>query len=87
MYGLNNVLPQTAAVNRTEWPFAFSVLSGGMKLFKLNHGHYKKVCLLVAMSCGGSVGSHPHQRAGAGSVCISESNFNKLVYCVLLSYH
>jgi hypothetical protein len=22
MYGVKNVLPQTAALNRTEWPFA-----------------------------------------------------------------
>ncbi len=87
IYGLNNVLPQTAALNRTEWPFAFSVLSGGTKLFKHNHGHYKKVCLLADVSCGSSVGGDPHQHAGAGSVCISEPDFNKLVYCVLLRYH
>ncbi len=65
----------------------FSVLSGGTKLFKLNHGHYKKLCLLVVVSCGGSVGGDPHQCAGAGAVRISKSDFNKLVYCVLSRYH
>ncbi len=65
----------------------FSVLSGGMKLFKLNHGHCKKLCLLVAVSCGGSVGDNPHQCMGASAVCISESDFNKLMYCMLLRYH
>ncbi len=65
----------------------FSVLSGGTKLFKLNHGHYKKLCLLAVVSCGGSIGGDPHQRAGASAVCISESDFNKLVYCVLSRYH
>jgi hypothetical protein len=65
----------------------FSVLSGGTKLFKLNHGHYEKLCLLAAVSCGGSTGGNPHQRVGAGAVCISESDFNKLVYCKLSRYH
>ena len=66
----------------------FSVLSGGKKLFKLNHGHYKKLHLLVAASCGGSVGKDPHQVAGAGSaVRVSESDFHKLVYCLLSRYH
>ncbi len=65
----------------------FSVLRGGTKLFKLNHGHYEKLCLLAAVSCGSSFGSDPHQRAGAGAVRISESDFNKLVYCVLSRYH
>jgi hypothetical protein len=66
----------------------FLVLSGGKKLFKLNHGHYKKLHLLVAMPCGGSFGKDKHQRAGAGgAVCLSEPVFQKLVYCVLLRYH
>ncbi len=65
----------------------FSVLSEGMKLFKLNHGHYKKLCLLLAVSCGGSIGGDPHQRMGAGTVRISQSDFNKLVYCMLSRYH
>jgi hypothetical protein len=65
----------------------FSVLSRGTKLFKLNHSHYKKLCLLAAVSCGGSNGGDPHQRTGAGTVCISESDFNKLVYCMLSRYH
>jgi hypothetical protein len=65
----------------------FYVLSGGTKLFKLNHGHYEKLCLLAAVSCGGSIRGNLHQRAGAGAVCISESDFNKLVYCMLVRYH
>ncbi len=65
----------------------FSVLSRGMKLFELNHGHYKKLRLLLAVSCGGSVGGDLHQRMGAGVVCISKSDFNKLVYCMLSRYH
>ncbi len=65
----------------------FSVLSGGTKLFKLNHGHYKKLCLLVVVSCGGSVGGDPHQCADTGAIRISQSDFNKLVYCVLSRYH
>jgi hypothetical protein len=65
----------------------FSVLGGGTKLFKLNHCHYKKLCLLAAVSCGGSVSGDPHQRTGAGAVRISESDFNKLVYCMLSRYH
>ena len=65
----------------------FSVLSGGTKLFKLNHGHYKKLCLLVVVSCDSSVGGDPHQRGGAGAVRISKSDLNKLVYCVLSRYH
>jgi hypothetical protein len=65
----------------------FSVLSGGTKLFKLNHGHYEKLCLLAAASCGGSVSKDLHQRAGAGAVRISKPDFNKLVYCVLSRYH
>ncbi len=63
------------------------VLSGGTKLFKLNHGYYKKLCLLAVVSCGSSIGSDPHQGAGASAIRISESDFNKLVYCVLLRYH
>ncbi len=55
------------------------MLSKGMKLFKLNHGHYEKLCLLAVVSCGGSIGGDPHQRAGAGAVQISELNFHKLV--------
>ncbi len=65
----------------------FSVLSRGTKLFKLNHGHYKKLRLLAAVSCGGSVGGDPHQHAGTGAVRISKSDFNKLVYCMLSRYH
>ncbi len=61
----------------------FSMLSGGPKLFKLNHGRYDKVCLLAAVSCGGSIGGNLHQRGGAGAVHISESDFNKLVFCML----
>jgi len=64
----------------------FSVLSGGKKLFKLNHGHYEKLRLLVAASCGGSVGGDP-PGAGGGVVRVSESDFHKLVYCVLSRYH
>ncbi len=66
----------------------FSMLSGGTtKLFKLNHGHYQKLRLLEAVSCGSSIGGNPHQCMGASAVRISESDFNKLVYCVLLRYH
>ena len=66
----------------------FLALSGGKKLFKLNHGHYKQLRLLMATPCGGSFGKDQHQRAGAGgSVRISGSDFQKLVYCVLLRYH
>jgi hypothetical protein len=63
------------------------MLSGGTKLFKLNHGHFEKLHLLAVVSCGGSIGSDPHQRKGDGAVHISESDFNKLVYCVLSRYH
>jgi hypothetical protein len=65
---------------------SFSMLSGGTNLFKLNHGHYEKLHLLAAVSCGGSIGGDL-QRAGAGAVPISESDFNKLVYCLLSRYH
>ena len=66
----------------------FSVLSGGKKLFKLNHGHYEKLRLLVAASCGGSVGGDPPGAGGGGGVVrVSESDFHKLVYCVLSRYH
>ncbi len=36
----------------------FSVLSGGTKLFKLNHAHYEKLCLLAAVPWGGSIGGN-----------------------------
>jgi hypothetical protein len=65
----------------------FSMLSRGTKLLKLNHGHYKKLRLLVVVSCSSSIGSDLHQRVGTGAVYISESDFNKLVYCVLPGYH
>ena len=66
----------------------FSVLSGGKKLFKLNHGHYEKLRLLVAASCGGSVGGDPPGAGGGGGVVrVSESDFHKLVYCLLSRYH
>ncbi len=65
----------------------FSMLSRGTKLFKLNHGHYKKLRLLAAVSCGGSIGGNPHQHGGAGTVRISKSDFNKLVYFMLSRYH
>ena len=66
----------------------FLVLSRGKKLFKLNHGHYKKLCLLVAVSCGGNFGKDPHQCAGTGGIiCVSDLDFQKLVYCMLLRYH
>jgi hypothetical protein len=65
----------------------FSMPSGGTKLFKLSHSHYEKLCLLVAVSCSGSVCCDLHQRTGTGAVCISESDFNKLVYFPLSRYH
>jgi hypothetical protein len=65
----------------------FSVLSRGMKLYRLNLSHYKKLCLLALVSCGGSVGGNLHQCAGAGIVRISKLDSNKLVYCVLSRYH
>ena len=65
----------------------FSLLSGGKKLFKLNHGHYEKLRLLVAASCGGGVGGDPPGAGGGGVVRVSESDFHKLVYCVLSRYH
>ncbi len=63
------------------------MLSGGTKLIKLNHGHYEKLCLLAAVSCGSSIDDNLHQHVGAGAVPISKSDFNKLVYCVLPRYH
>jgi hypothetical protein len=55
---------------------------------KLNHGHYKKLRLLVAASCRGSIGKDLHQRAGTGgTIRGSESDFYKRVYCVLSRYH
>ncbi len=63
------------------------MLSGGTKLFKLNHGHYMKLCLLAAVSCGCSISGNSHQCTCAGTVRISESDFNKLVYCMLSRYH
>ena len=66
----------------------FLALSGGKKLFKLNHGHYEKLCLLVAVSWGGSVDKDLHQCMGAGgAVPVSQSVFHKLVYCMLSRYH
>ncbi len=65
----------------------FSALSGGTKLFKHNHGHYEKLCLLAEVFCGGSVGGNSHQHMGAGAVRITKLDFNKLVYCVLSRYH
>ncbi len=65
----------------------FSVLSGGTKLFKLNHSYYKKLCLLVVVSCGSSISGDLHQRVGAGAICISKLDFNKLVYCMLSMCH
>ncbi|KAL3778569.1 hypothetical protein ACHAW5_007024 [Stephanodiscus triporus] len=55
----------------------FSLRSGGKRLFKLNHGHYEKLRMLMAASCGG----------GGGDGGVSESDFHKLVYCVLSRYH
>jgi hypothetical protein len=82
------VVQHAVRVQSHQHSMDFSVLSGGTrKLFKLNHGHYKKLHLLAAVSCGGSVGGNPHQCEGAGTVHISESDFNKLVYCVLSRYH
>jgi hypothetical protein len=51
----------------------FSMLSGGTKLFKLNNGHYEKLCLLAAVSCGGSIGGNRHQCAGADAIRVSDS--------------
>jgi hypothetical protein len=65
----------------------FSILSRSTKLFRLNHGHYEKLRLLAAMSCGSNVGGDPNQRVGTGAVRIPKLDFNKLVYCVLSRYH
>ena len=72
---------------QAAWP-SCAYASGSKKLFRLNQSHYKKLRLLVAASCGGSAGKDPHQRAGAGgAVLVSELDFHKLVYCMLLRYH
>jgi hypothetical protein len=61
--------------------------SAGARSCSINDGHFEKLGLLAVVSCGGSIGGDPHERTGAGAVRISESDFNKLVYCVLSRYH
>jgi hypothetical protein len=75
----------------------FSILSdGGRRLLKLNHSHYEKLRRLMTGSCvgghcGGGFASSSSRMGGSGgaSPCdaVSESDFHKLVYCVLSRYH
>lgn len=59
------------------------------KLYKLNHGHYDKLRLLLAAYCNNRIsgnGDNNNDNKNSNDV-YSDTDFHKLVYCVLSRYH
>jgi len=54
------------------------------KLYKLNHGHYEKLRLLLTAHCNNRISGSGDN--GSNDV-YSDSDFHKLIYCVLSRYH